>query len=285
MTIKTFSFLLFTITIGSCKPDDSYNPNYDGDKLVVNGIIEANIGVTVDVSKSQSPGGIIALDGYKVKNPRVWLYESYAIVGEMTLNATGKFGMPNFKPQVGKYYRLKAIADNLDTVESLPVLAIELPIINSFTLKKDNTYARNPNNAAALFSLNMKDNGNEKNFYTLSSIVKITPDSTFSFNEGTVANLGSCEFYFYSLGTFFTDKCFNGDNYTLDYFSEHSNKGIWKIELSAIDKNYFNYFRSLDQPPGYELAFVEPNITTSNMKNGYGILAAKSTRTFSFKLD
>jgi hypothetical protein len=285
MTIKTFIFLLFTITIGSCKPDDSYYANYDGDKLVVNGIIEANIGVTVDVSKSQSPGGIIPIDGYKVKNARVWLYQNDALVGEMKPNVIGKFGINNFKPQVGKYYRLKAVADNLDTVESQPVLAIELPTINSFVFKKDNTYARNPNNSAVLFSVNLKDNANEKNFYGIASTIQITLDSTFSFNAGTVANLASCEFYFYTLGNFFTDKCFNGDNYTLDYFSEHSNKGIFKIELSAVDKNYFDYLNSLDQPPGYLLAFVEPRITTSNIKNGYGILVAKSTRTFSFKLD
>ena len=285
MTVKIFTFLLLATVICSCRPSDDYNVNYDGDKLVVNGIIEANVGVTVDVSKSQSPGGIIALDGYKVKNPRVWLYQNDSLVGEMTRNAVGKFNISNFKPQVGKYYRLKAVADNLDTVESLPVLAIELPTINAFSFKKDNSYARNQNNSAALFSVNLKDNANEKNFYTLSSIVQITPDSTFSFNAGTVANLSACEFYYYSFGYVFTDKCFDGNNYALDYSSEHKNKGILNIQLSVVDKNYFDYFRTLDQPPGWELAFVEPHILTSNMKNGYGILVAKSTRTFSFKLD
>jgi hypothetical protein len=284
MTIKTITFLLIALAFNSCKPDDSYNPNYDGDKLVVNGVIEANIGVTVDVSKSQSPGGIIPNDGYKVKNPRVWLYQNDSLVGEMKLNASGKFGV-NFKPQVGKFYRLKAVADNLDTIESLPVLAIEFPSINSFILKKDSTYTRNPTNAAALFSVNLKDNANEKNFYSIASVVQITKDSTGSYNNGTVGPLGSCEFYNYTVGTFFTDKCFNGNSYALDYFSEHNNKGVLNIQFSAVDKNYFNYLRSLDQPPGFELAFVEPLIATSNMKNGYGILVAKSTRSFSLKLD
>jgi hypothetical protein len=287
MTIKTFTFLLFAITIGSCKPDDSYNPNYDGDKLVLNGIIEANVGVTVDVSKSQSPRGIIALDGYKVKNPRVWLYQNDSLVGEMKLNAVGKFNTDNFKPQVGKYYRLKAVADNLDTAQSSPVLSLALPNIYSFSLKKDSSYAQNKANAAALLSAIIKDNANENNFYTVTSAVNITKDSTFSFYAGIVSNLTSCEFYGYGsvFGNFFNDGCFNGSDYTFAYVSEHNNKGILTIQLSTIDKNYFNYISTLDQPTGFALAFVEPLITSSNIINGYGIFAAKSTRTFSLKLD
>jgi hypothetical protein len=284
MTIKTFSFLLIFLAFSSCKPDDSYNPNYDGDKLVVNGVIEANIGVTVDVSKSQSPGGIIPNDGYKVKNPRVWLYQSDSLVGEMKLNVAGKFGT-NFKPQAGKYYRLKAVADNLDTVESLPVLVPDFPTVGAYFLKKDRSYAGNNDKNAALFSFELQDKANEKNFYAIDSYVQISKDSISNeFSSGVFPNLTSCEFITYS-STYFTDKCFDGSNFTVNYVTDHRDKGVWKIELSSINKNFYTYYKNLDQPPGFELAFVEPNIATTNMKNGYGILVAKSTRTFSLKLD
>jgi Domain of unknown function (DUF4249) len=282
--LKVFSLILIVLVFNSCKPDDSYNPNYDGDKLVVNGVIEANIGVTVDVSKSQSPGGIIPNGGYKVKNPRVWLYQNDSLIGEMKLNATGKFGV-NFKPQVGKFYKLKAVADNLDTVESLPVLVPDFPKVGAYSLRKDSSYAGNSGKNAALFSFELKDKANEKNFYAIDSYVQITKDSiSDELSAGVFPNLTSCEFITYR-STYFTDKCFDGSSFTVNYVTDHRDKGVWKIELSSINKNFYTYYKNLDQPPTYELAFVEPNIATSNMKNGYGILVAKSTRSFSLKLD
>ncbi len=284
MTIKTFSFLLFTIAISSCKPDDSYNVNYGGDKLVINGILEGNLGVRVALSKSQSPAGIIPDAGFDVKNGRVWLYQNDTLVAEMTLNALGKFTINNFKPQVGKTYRLKAVAANLDTAESLPIVMPDVPTISSFTFKKDNRYvvSNNGNDRGAIFfSVNLKDINIEKNYYALDGYAQISKDTTESFFYQILSNLESCEFY----GNIFTDKCFNNNSFTIDYISEHSNRGVFKIDLSGVDKNYYTYYLSQIQPKGLELGFVEPKLVVSNIVNGYGIFAAKNTRTFTLKLD
>jgi hypothetical protein len=281
MTIKTILFLLIATFIVGCQPNNDYNVNYDGDKLVVNGVIEGNVGITVALSKSQSPAGIIPDAGFNVKNGRVWLYQNDTFVSEMTLNTFGKYSINGFKPQVGKFYRLKAVAKDLDTVESLPVVMPDVPTVSSYILKKDSSYAVNQGRGAAFFSVTLKDNVSEKNFYFLDSYIQINRDSVDSFLYGYTSNLEACEFS----NSLFTDKCFNGSDFTFGYFAEHTNRGVLKIELTSIDKNLYNYYRNQDQPKGLELGFVEPKLAVSNMKNGYGIFAAKNTRTFSLKLD
>jgi Domain of unknown function (DUF4249) len=286
MTIKSFTFLFAaTIAISSCKPDYTYNVNYDGDKLVVNAVIEANIGVTVALSKSQSPAGIIPIEGYNVKNGRVWLYQNDTLVAEMTLSTKGKYTINNFKPQARKVYRLKAVAQSLDTVESLPVVMPDVPTINSFILKKDTTFVINQGKGGALFSVNLRDNPNEKNFYMFYSYIQIRSDSTADFLSYFLSDLSACEFGGLGDYTTFTDKCFNGTDFKVDYFSEHDNKGTLKVELSSIDGNFLTYLNNYEQPKGLELGFSEPKLAVSNIKNGYGVFFAKNTRTFSLKLD
>jgi hypothetical protein len=210
MKIKAVVFLLIAINISSCKKYYEYNANYDGDKLVVNGTIEANIGVAITLSKSQSPAGIIKKEGFNVKNGRIWLYQNDTLVSEMTLNAKEKYTINNFSPQVGKTYKIKAVAESLDTIESLPVIVPQLPIINSYVLKKDDSYAFNQGYGGAFFSVNIKDDALEKNFYLINSEVQISRDSINNgFNSYVPHDYSSCEFGGSALA-FFTDKCFNG---------------------------------------------------------------------------
>lgn len=286
MKLKEIILLISTISIISCKKYYDYNANYDGNKLVVNGIIEANEGVNVVLSQSRSPSGNIPLQGFNIKNGRVWLYQNDKLVAEMTRNSKGKFTVELFKPQEGNVYRIKAVADNLDTVESYPIVIPPTPTINSFILKKDNTYAINQGESGAFFSVNIQDLSTEKNYYLLSSHVQINADSVNTgFLKGLTADFESCEVNEVATFVFLTDKCFNGSNFTLDYFSEHNNKGVLKVQLSSIDKFFFNYLRNVEQPTGLELAFAEPKLVVSNIKNGYGVFVAKNTVTFSLKLD
>lgn len=285
MNVKTIITLIFiAITMSSCKKYYDYNANYDGNKLVVNGIIEANIGVTVALSQSQSPSGIIPLQGFNIKNGRVWLYQNDTLVAEMTRNSKGKYIIHNFKPQSGKAYHIKAIADDLDTVESHLVIMPQAPTINSFVLKKDNSYAMNQGYSGAFFSVNLQDISNDKNYYLLNGYVQINSDSIHYFVSYVPHDYESCEFNGGGIVSF-TDKCFNGKSFILDYITEHTNKGVWKVQLSSIDKNFFTYLHNVEQPTGLERAFAEPKLTVSNIKNGYGILVAKNTVTFSLKLD
>ncbi len=281
MTIKTITALFITFSIISCKPDYTYNVNYDGDKLVVNAIMEGNVGITVALSKSQSPAGIIPDTGFNVKNGRVWLYQNDTLVAEMTRNAVGKFTISGFKPQARKSYRLKAVAKDLDTVESLPVIMPSLPSVTSYVMKKDNSYAVNQSRGAAVLLVDLKSNPDEKKYYDINSYIQVSPDSTNSFFSGFIGSLGTCGLNY----SIFSDECFNNNSLSFGIFEEHNDKGVWIFELISIDRNFFDYERKQEQPKGLYLGFVEPTLAVSNMKNGYGIFAAKNTRKFSLKLD
>ena len=286
MKIKEIILFIVVVSTVSCKKYYDYNANYNGDKLVVNGTIEANVGVTISLSKSQSPAGIIPLQEFNIKNGRVWLYQNDTLVAEMTRNSKGKYTIEQFKPQEGKVYRIKAVAENLDTVESEPVIMPQAPTINSYILKKDDSYAINQSRNAAFFSVKIEDNLSDKNYYLLDSYVQIRSDSIYAhYLKGVPNDYESCEVSSFANIVFFTDKCFNGSNFTLDYFSEHNNKGVLKVQLSSIDKLFFNYLNNREQPTGLELAFAEPKQVVSNIKNGYGVFVAKNTVIFSLKLD
>jgi hypothetical protein len=286
MTIRTILFLLTATLISSCKPNDDYNINYDGDKLVVNAVIEANVGVTVALSKSQSPIGIISDAGFKVKNGRVWLYQNDTLVSELTIKPDGRYTINNFKPQAGKSYRLKAVAQDLDTAESLSVVMPDAPIVTNYTLKKDTMPNVNVGRGNILFSFNLKDDGSQRNYYYMDSYVQINRDSVYTFfSRGLRSNYADCEFDRLGDYVFFTDKCFNGTDFKIDYRSEHGNKGTIVIEVCGINKDFFTYLGDFDQPEGLRLGFAEPKLAVSNIKNGYGIFYAKNTSVFSLKLD
>jgi hypothetical protein len=279
-------FLLTVATISSCKPNDNYNINYEGDKLVVNAVIETTTGVSVALSKSQSPVGIISDEGFKVKNGRVWLYQNDTLVAEMSVKTDGRFTINNFRPQAGKSYRLKAVAQNLDTVESLPVVMPDAPIITSYSLKQSTIPNINVGRGNILFSFNLKDDGSLKNYYYIDSYVQIDRDSINRFFQRGLQNVYSdCEFGRLGNYVYFTDKCFNGTDFNIDYGSEHSKKGTIAIEVCGINKDFFTYLDDFDQPEGLRLGFAEPKFAVSNIKNGYGIFYAKNAKVFSLKLD
>jgi hypothetical protein len=286
MTIKTILFLFTAIVISGCKPNDDYNINYDGDKLVVNAVIETTTGVTVALSKSQSPIGLISDEGFEVKNGRVWLYQNDTLVAEMTVKTDGRFTINNFKPQAGKSYRLKAVGQKLDTVESLSVVMPDAPTITSYSLKQDTIPNINVGRGNILFSFNLKDNSDQKNYYYIDSYVQINKDSVGRyFSRGLRNNYADCEFGRLGNYVFFTDKCFNGTDFKIDYGSEHNKKGTIVIEVCCINKDFFTYLDEFDQPEGLRLGFAEPKLAVSNIKNGYGIFYAKNISSFSLKLD
>jgi hypothetical protein len=287
------SFVLTALlVISSCQQYYDYNVDYAGDKLVVNGSIDGNGTIKIALSKSQSPAGFITNEGFNIKNGRVWLYENDKLVFEEMADSKGKIKITGYKPQVGNSYRIKAVADDLDTIVSDAVILPNAPNYENLILRKDNSYVVNTNAfsttriGAVYFSVKVKDDIRNNDYYMLDSHVQINKDSVKNYLNGTVRDESQCEFEGVAFGEIiFTDKCFNGGNYEVEYFSEHEFTGTMNIELSIIDKTFYKYLRSVDQPTDLELAFSEPNLAVSNIKNGYGMFVAKNTKTFSLKLD
>ena len=175
-----------------------------------------------------------------------------------------------------------------DTLYSKNIEFPAPPIIQSSTFVKNDTLAINTNYGASLFTAILVDDANTKNSYMIDSYVRTKTDSVITgYLKGTIYNgntSSSCEFDSYANMPFFTDKCFNGSEYKIYYFSEHQRRGTMTLEFSSINESFLEYLRTLDQPVGLDLNFAEPKIQYSNIKNGYGVFVAKNTVSFSLKL-
>jgi hypothetical protein len=287
MMNSKITFLLAMILFCGCQGKYyDYDVNYEGDKLVVNGLIEANVGVNIILSKSHSPAGRFKFEELNIKTGRVWLYQNDTLVGEMkAVNNQGKFSLERFMPQEGKRYKIKAVAEGLDTITSENVVVPLSPILDSVFIKKDDAFVVNSGMSSAFFSMKIRDIDNQKNFYLLDSYVQIKNDSTYNGYLRSIINpIESCEFESNSNIHVFTDKCFDGDSYKIEYFTEHENKGTLIVQISVIDALFHKYFQNLEQPTGLELGFSEPKLAISNIKNGYGVFVAKNTKSYSLKL-
>jgi hypothetical protein len=83
-----------------------------------------------------------------------------------------------------------------------------------------------------------------------------------------------------------SDICFNGNAYTVNISVELRGSVIINnqflqvdaqqvvVRLRNISSNYYKHLESSYQPEGIELAFSGQNILYSNVKGGFGILAA-----------
>jgi Domain of unknown function (DUF4249) len=293
--INSFKYTFFTISVlgicmnwGCSKNFNNYDPNYEGNKLVANGLL-TETGLLVSLTQSLNPLSLNKPEDNLIKKGRVWLYRNDSLTLELSFQGKDKFISKNFTPKVGLSYKIKAIAEGFDTLISENIIFPPPPNIKTYKLIKNDSLAVNSTyRGAAFFSAQLKDSSLLRNRYMLDSYTQIRTDSIYPYElKGTVDDGNSteaCEFDSYANIVFFTDKCFDGNEYTINYFTEHQRKGILVIELSSIDDAFLRYLRTLEQPTGLALGFAEPKIQYSNIKNGYGVFIAKNTKSFSLKL-
>ena len=291
MKIRIISFLLLLLLVSSCyKELTDYNLQFEGNKLVFNGLLTEK-GISATLTKSVNPAILNKPEDVLVEGGHVWLYRNDTLLIELSKLSKDKFESKNMIPQIGVSYEIKAVAAGFDTLYSKNIQLPAPPIIRSYTFVKNDTLAINTSYGASLFTAILGDDTitNIKNNYMIDSYVRTKTDSVITgYLKGTIYNgntSSSCEFDSYVNIPFFTDKCFNGSDYKIYYFSEHQRKGTMVLEFSSINEDFLKYLRSLDQPLGLELNFAEPKIQYSNIKNGYGIFVAKNTKSFTLKLD
>ena len=289
MKIRIISFLLLSLLVSSCyKELTDYNLQFEGSKLVVNGLLTEK-GISVTLTKSVNPAILNKAEDVLIEGGHVWLYKNDTFLIELNKLSKDKFENKNIIPQIGASYKIKAVATGFDTLFSKNIEFPSPPIIRSHTFVKNDSLAINTYNGASLFTAILVDDVNIKNNYMIDSYVRMKTDSVDSGNlKGTIYNgntSSSCEFDSYANISFFTDKCYNGSEYKIYYFTEHQRKGTITLEFSSINESFLEYLRTLNQPVGLELNFAEPKIQYSNIQNGYGVFVAKNTKSFSLKLD
>ncbi len=287
------------IIFSHCKSnyDNLANGLYAGNKLVVYGSIDNEIGFVVKVTHSIQPVGIFQ-DSFEITNAHIVLYENGDSIksitkGKQILYEGFIYSDSTIKPKVGALYKIKVTAIGYPTVESEEELFLEKPDVRdtSFVLGQGDFYG----NQFYVFKGKLFFDSIQTHFFSITSFNK---NDTCAVNISSSNNLGSkyqiCDAYLYRSTDFFgSSKCFFsgeefiwvlGFNHTLSPFTNCISTTT-SIRVSAISKIYFDYNKSLNQPTSpQDLNFTEPNTAVNNIKNGYGYFYTKNTAIFTKKI-
>lgn len=245
-------------------------------KLVLNGVI-TNDSVHVHLSKSAAPVGKALFSELWVEKASVQLKdvqtgESYILKEE----GKGHYTLKGTKVIAEHNYELSASANSFTTVSAQVVF----PSKGDFSVS---TPHREPDpsngnyNKHFLNDIIINDTEDKENYYWTTAIY--APDRASYAIKESIYLKDQCTL----IGSMITDKCFNLSTITLKC-SAYTNNSELTYEVANTTKEYYEYYKRSNQPEDLDLAFVEPNLVYTNVKNGYGMVIAKNVQKFKFKI-
>ncbi len=239
-------------------------------------------------------GNILAEKDY-ITNAEVYLYENNIFKEKLLLTEVpaiptyqkGWYFSQSFIPTEKHHYQVRIFVPGYDTVYAETYIP-QVVMIDSVLINGKKTLDTIYYNGEDIYNINIcfKDNEHVLNYYNYWSNVPfisydpvIEPRSDKDYYEASTLNI--------SKFAFFSDKIFDGNNYSLntqvkiypDNFDYYPNMPIeFKLYSLSYDtyafyKSSYLYFKQLKNP------LSEPVIIYSNIKNGTGIFAGISTST------
>ena len=280
-----FGFLIIVGFLGSCEKVLPYKLPYEGDKLVINGLIDATKVISVNLSHTVAPTGTHSQD-LSVANATVQLWENGQYLQQLSYNQAGNYLSPSgLMPKIGSTYQLKVAATGFPDAESSIEKIPNMPILLSHSFQDSALESINSLLAGKL-SLKLKDNIGENKYRILIEGEKdgqVQNIGYFWLLNGTINNPERCGFLPISYASFsFSDICIENQTFEIQIGIEiqgWDSTGISisfdkiKVHIQQISEDYYEYNKSLIQPEGLENAFAEGTSLYSNITGGYGIWA------------
>lgn len=288
---KLFLGFLTLCLYGGCEKILPYKLPYDGDKLVINGQIDATQVVSVNITHSVAPTGTHAQD-LSVANANVQLWENGQYLQQLVHSQTGNYlSSSNFMPKKGNNYQIKVSASGFPDAESSIETIPNMPTVLQYDFQ--DSVLESPNAIlAGKLSVNLKDNIGE-NFYRVflegEKDGKTQNMGYFWLVNGTINNPERCGFLPTSYSSFsFSDICVENQEFEIQIGIE--TQGIdsagfpvfldkIKVHIQQVSAAYYEYNKSIIQPEGLENAFAEGTSLFTNITGGYGIWATSHTKT------
>jgi hypothetical protein len=287
-----FSFLI--LLFFSCEKGLDIDLPYDGDKLVIWGLLSPDRVVSIQLNKTYPPTGkSLFIDG--IANATVTLYENDVLVQQLVHKGSGVYSSPtNFKPKSGKTYAIKATASGFPALSTLPETIPSPFFISRLEVGQLFDSPVSSSTKALPISITWTDVANQENFYSILPQSYIgTQRFGGSFDIDTPSELDVCGFSFEPSVYNLSDKCFPNGTYTKKIgvnFSYASvtdkplNDPLIKNLTQTVDriyilfrhvsKNYYQYMYSGNQPEIVLLAFASGYPRHTNVVGGYGLLAS-----------
>ena len=298
LLLKVISRLSLLFIFECCERIIDYPIRTDELNLVINGIINTDSSVIINLSKS-----IPVLDTNSapyVGNAQVYLYENSSLAGLMTYQGKGFYALNGKKPQKGLEYKVAARVPDGSEVSSSCIIPEPVAIITIDTIWKIQNNDMSYGTSSYECIITADDPADVPNYYE----IKLFHKSMY-YNIDSVESTVSRSFFsddpvfeFYRSGSglyplhltlgsdmfnansaFFSDDMIDGKRFTFRISLESwNNHGTYYFCLRSLTRDYYLYLRSLMQ---YNMAegnyFSERVQIHTNIENGLGILGGYSS--------
>ncbi|MDP2175694.1 MAG: DUF4249 domain-containing protein [Bacteroidota bacterium] len=267
-----FKFILLTFVCVSCEKEINVTlPPYDT-KLVVNGELNNESEISLQVSKSISILTNSDSTGYLLNNAIVNIYENNTLLGTGTY-FSGKYEF-NFKPQVGRIYEIRASHPNYTAVNAVVTMPKSLSFNSTFI---DSIGLDNVGLKVGQLTLNINDDGNETNYYQLlikyynPGFLEWFPFDFVSNDEEFINNTKLND------GSYlFSDTRFNGRTKTFRFevpFGLATGTPKFEVSIKSIGADFYEYINQTNEYNQTGTGFIpNPIILKSNVTNGLGMI-------------
>ncbi len=268
----------------------------DGDtKIVMNGIITPDYGLWLNLSRSISPSEPLASSYKPIINGIVTYFKSDSLVNTISQNSSGNYYDTTYLPEPGAPYTIQV------NVPGLPQAFAQVTIPDPVPIQEFETTAiireeGNINNGYHteidfFIDFSIEDPVSAWNYYMLG--IYYLDEGQYQPLEAVTENLYMNIYIKDGVNILaWDDQEFNGrtGNFTI-FFRLSQPDGFearFRFVLYSIDGDYFKYLKSYAQNftvLNEDALLFEAVPVSSNIKGGYGIIAAASSdvRTFDYR--
>jgi hypothetical protein len=287
-------FIILSISIivllSSCEREIDYLYKVDNDKLVITGSISPQEGVKIKVTHSIQPTGTYFYkDSIFIANAEVFLIinDSNSIKLRYTVGGFYMLDTSVYFPKPGIRYKIKVESVNYGIAESTDVSIPQKPNFAYIGYIAEKVNINGDSAVHAFYTL--YDNYGEENYYYY-SFTSLNPAismwGVLLQSDYETQICGNVDYWKHS---FFTDLCLDKpvDTLKFEVVTDYQDDNIdtFNIRFSSTNESLYAYCKNNMQPEGaIELAFSEPRIHSTNIKNGYGIFYGENIQNIIFKL-
>jgi Domain of unknown function (DUF4249) len=302
----TLFIISFFLTFACREKEIEYDLPFEGEKLVVIGILNPDEPFIIKVSHTWSSTGIVPKNTF-VSDAIVNILEDGKLKERLAFDKEGSYvSNKNTKPLLGHKYSVEVSSPKYSKVSSEQVQVPNNKASFTYEQIPDISYKYNKDDPRDQINVVLQDDPSKPTFYAINFELSRSKSDNDSLRYG-----GGIVFYLDDDGEFTTNKecsfrqsidndkksatlqifsnqCFTNTkpifHFAVDkaYATGYVNyKKVYKkienptLNVYQFDKGYFEYLKLKDQPDGlFERAFTEPHTTYTNIKGGYGIIGA-----------
>lgn len=289
--LPALSFLLLLILLTACRTSEiDHEIPFEGKKLVLASVLNANQPFTITVNQTFAPTGNIP-KSTAVGNALVILKENNITVDTLRHEANGKYvSLKKYLPKALSKYSFEVSAEGFSDVKSEP---FTMPS-NTISFKYDTIHSFEPalsykaGNDLFKISINTQNDSDEyyaiffelgsQNYQFIEFFDESKSSDCYFTNYNNLLNSTKNTVWV------FKNSCIQNKDLNIRFLvpqaeTQYGNTIIFKpwnkpkLHIIKINKILGEYLSKQKQPEGSGLIFQAPHKTFSNINNGYGIVS------------